>query len=187
MQPHAYLINTCRGPVIDEAALIAALNANTIAGAGLDVFDQEPPPVDNPLFKLDNVVLTPHLAGPTYENRAKRFRNAFDNVQRVASWSRLRRLDQHASTSDDNDYNHLYQHCKQRSQQSLQHRTHIDHTTGRPRRVRTAVNSASVAIDQAAEFSPPAKKAAASTTVAYVAISETRIESASPRERVHSL
>jgi phosphoglycerate dehydrogenase-like enzyme len=84
MQPHAYLINTCRGPVIDEAALIAALNANTIAGAGLDVFDQEPPPVDNPLFKLDNVVLTPHLAGPTFENRAKRFRNAFDNVQRVA-------------------------------------------------------------------------------------------------------
>jgi phosphoglycerate dehydrogenase-like enzyme len=84
MKPTAYLINTCRGPVIDEAALTTALQNNTIAGAGLDVFDQEPPPPDNPLFKLDNVVLTPHLAGPTFENRAKRFRNAFDNVQRVA-------------------------------------------------------------------------------------------------------
>ncbi len=84
MKPHAYLINTCRGPVVDEAALTQALVNNTIAGAGLDVFDQEPPPADNPLFKLDNVVLTPHLAGPTFENRAKRFRNAFDNVQRVA-------------------------------------------------------------------------------------------------------
>lgn len=84
MKPTAYLINTCRGPVIDEAALTTALTSNTIAGAGLDVFDQEPPPADNPLFKLDNVILTPHLAGPTYENRAKRFRNAFDNVQRVA-------------------------------------------------------------------------------------------------------
>lgn len=84
MKPSAYLINTCRGPVIDEAALVTALTANTIAGAGLDVFDQEPPPPNNPLFALENVILTPHLAGPTYENRAKRFRNAFDNVQRVA-------------------------------------------------------------------------------------------------------
>ena len=84
MKPTAYLINTCRGPVIDEAALTTALTAGTIAGAGLDVFDQEPPPPNNPLFALENVILTPHLAGPTYENRAKRFRNAFDNVQRVA-------------------------------------------------------------------------------------------------------
>jgi phosphoglycerate dehydrogenase-like enzyme len=84
MKQAAYLINTCRGPVIDEAALITALQNNTIAGAGLDVFDQEPPPADNPLFTLENVILTPHLAGPTFENRAKRFRNGFDNVQRVA-------------------------------------------------------------------------------------------------------
>ena len=83
MQRNAYLINTCRGPVVDEPALIAALSDGTIAGAGLDVFDTEPPPPANPLFALQNVVLTAHLAGPTWENRAKRFRNAFDNVLRV--------------------------------------------------------------------------------------------------------
>ena len=83
MQKHAFLINTCRGPVVDEPALTTALSNGTIAGAGLDVFDQEPPPPDNPLFSLENVVLTAHMAGPTWENRAKRFRNAFDNVQRV--------------------------------------------------------------------------------------------------------
>ena len=66
MQPHAYIINTSRGPVIDEPALIAALTAGEIAGAGLDVFDTEPPPPDNPLFSLENVVLTAHLAGPTW-------------------------------------------------------------------------------------------------------------------------
>jgi phosphoglycerate dehydrogenase-like enzyme len=83
MQKHAYLINTCRGPVVDEPALTKALSDGVIAGAGLDVFDTEPPPPDNPLFALENVVLTAHMAGPTWENRAKRFRNAFDNVLRV--------------------------------------------------------------------------------------------------------
>jgi phosphoglycerate dehydrogenase-like enzyme len=83
MQKHAFLINTCRGPVVDEPALAAALSDGTIAGAGLDVFDREPPPADNPLFTMENVVLTAHMAGPTWENRAKRFRNAFDNVLRV--------------------------------------------------------------------------------------------------------
>jgi phosphoglycerate dehydrogenase-like enzyme len=83
MKNSAILINTCRGPVVDEPALYAALSGGTIAAAGLDVFDQEPPPADNPLFGLDNVVLTAHMAGPTWENRFKRFRNAFDNVQRV--------------------------------------------------------------------------------------------------------
>ena len=83
MKPEAYLINTCRGPVIDEPALVEALQSSTIAGAGLDVFDQEPPPPDNPLFALENVVLTAHLAGPTWDNQYTRFRNAFDNCQRV--------------------------------------------------------------------------------------------------------
>jgi phosphoglycerate dehydrogenase-like enzyme len=84
MRPTAYLINTCRGPVVDEPALYAALRDGLIAGAGIDVFEQEPPPADNPLFALDNVVLTPHFAGPTWDNQQARFRNAFDNVQRVA-------------------------------------------------------------------------------------------------------
>lgn len=84
MKPTAYLINTCRGPVVDEPALFRALSDGTIAGAGLDVFDKEPPPPDNPLFGLQNVVLTAHFAGPTWDNQYTRFRNAFDNCQRVA-------------------------------------------------------------------------------------------------------
>ena len=84
MQPTAYLINTCRGPVVDEKALIEALGNATIAGAGIDVFDQEPPPADNPLFGMANVTVTPHFAGPTWDNQYARFRNGFDNVQRVA-------------------------------------------------------------------------------------------------------
>jgi len=84
MKPAAIIVNTSRGPVIDEKALHATLSAGKIFGAGLDVFDQEPPPTNNPLFGLDNVVLTAHFAGPTWDNNAARFRNAFDNVQRVA-------------------------------------------------------------------------------------------------------
>ena len=83
LQPTAILINTSRGPVIDEVALHFALSAGAFAGAGLDVFDQEPPAADNPLFSLDNVVLTAHMAGPTQESNIARLRNAFDNVQRV--------------------------------------------------------------------------------------------------------
>jgi phosphoglycerate dehydrogenase-like enzyme len=83
MKRTAYLINTCRGPVVDEAAMTEALQNGTIAGAGLDVFDQEPPPPNNPLFALQNVILTAHFAGPTWDNQYTRFRNAFDNCQRV--------------------------------------------------------------------------------------------------------
>ena len=83
LKPTAVLVNTSRGPVVDEVALTEALGAGRIAGAGLDVFDQEPPDADNPLFSLDNVVLTAHLAGPTVESSTARLRNAFDNVERV--------------------------------------------------------------------------------------------------------
>ena len=63
MKPTAYFVNTCRGPVVDEAALITALQNGEIAGAGLDVFEEEPTSPENPLLKMDNVVVTPHSAG----------------------------------------------------------------------------------------------------------------------------
>ena len=68
MKKTAYLINTSRGPIVEEKALIAALTSKSIAGAGLDVFDIEPLPTDHPFRKMDNVVLTPHLGYVSEEN-----------------------------------------------------------------------------------------------------------------------
>jgi D-3-phosphoglycerate dehydrogenase len=67
MKPTAFLINTARGPLVDEAALARALREQWIAGAGIDVFDPEPPPADHPLFGLSNIILTPHSAALTAE------------------------------------------------------------------------------------------------------------------------
>jgi phosphoglycerate dehydrogenase-like enzyme len=90
MKPSAILINTCRGPVVDEDALHRALTEGQIAAAGLDVMVEEPPAPNHALFTLPNVTLTPHSAGPTWENWTARFRNGFDNIQRVAAGGRPR-------------------------------------------------------------------------------------------------
>jgi phosphoglycerate dehydrogenase-like enzyme len=88
MKPSAILVNTCRGPVVDESALYQALSQRKIGGAGLDVLVDEPPAKDHPLFGLPTVTLTPHSAGPTWENWTARFRNGFDNIERVAAGRR---------------------------------------------------------------------------------------------------
>jgi phosphoglycerate dehydrogenase-like enzyme len=84
MKPKAVLINTCRGEVVDEAALIKALQEHRIMGAGLDCQEKEPADPNNPLLKLANVTLTPHNAGPTIDSYRKRFGNGYANIERVA-------------------------------------------------------------------------------------------------------
>ena len=83
MKKTAYLINTARGPIVDEKALIAALRDKRIAGAGLDVFDIEPLPLDHPFRTLDNVVITPHLGYVSQQNYKKYFP---DIVEDIRAW-----------------------------------------------------------------------------------------------------
>lgn len=83
MKPTAYLVNTARGPLVDQAALTRALDEDRIGGAALDVFEIEPHPTDSPLSRLDNVTLTQHVAGVTYEAMQAMTAMAVDNVARV--------------------------------------------------------------------------------------------------------
>jgi phosphoglycerate dehydrogenase-like enzyme len=81
MKPSAYLINTSRGPIVDEAALVAALRDKRIAGAGLDVFDIEPLPLEHSLRKLDNVVITPHLGYVAEQNYRAFYAGIVDDIR----------------------------------------------------------------------------------------------------------
>jgi D-3-phosphoglycerate dehydrogenase len=85
LQPHAYFITTARGGIHDEAALAAALTAKQISGAGLDVWEDEPPPPDHPLLQFDNVLVSPHTAGITRQSR--------HNIARIAAEQMLDILD----------------------------------------------------------------------------------------------
>ena len=81
MKPSAHLVNTSRGPIVDEAALIAALREGRIAGAGLDVFDVEPLPADHPFRTLPNTVITPHLGYVTEETYRIFYGHALEDIQ----------------------------------------------------------------------------------------------------------
>ena len=83
MKPDAYLVNPARGPIVDEAALLEALKHNRIAGAGLDVYAEEPLPADHPFRSLPNTVLMPHVAGFTKEHYAHWYNGMLEDVR---SW-----------------------------------------------------------------------------------------------------
>ena len=83
MKPTAMLVNTSRGPVVDESALTDALREGQIGAAGLDVFEKEPIDPDNPLLSMDNVVVTPHSAGTTWDTWFRRAEFAYENMQGV--------------------------------------------------------------------------------------------------------
>lgn len=92
LKPTAILINCARGAVIDRGALLEALRERRIAGAGIDVFDPEPPPVNDPLFQLDNVIVTPHVAARTRESYKRMSWSVVEGVLDVLSGRRPRYL-----------------------------------------------------------------------------------------------
>jgi phosphoglycerate dehydrogenase-like enzyme len=92
MKRSAYLVNTSRGPLVDTPALIAALEGHRIAGAAIDVYDEEPLPAEHKLRRLDNVVLTPHLGYVTEENYRAAYGDALDDVKAYLAGAPLRVL-----------------------------------------------------------------------------------------------
>jgi len=93
MRPSAILVNTSRGPIIDERALVDALRARIIGGAALDVYDEEPLPPDHPLLALDNTVLAPHLGYVSEDNFAVHYGEAVEDIAAFLSGSPLRALE----------------------------------------------------------------------------------------------
>jgi phosphoglycerate dehydrogenase-like enzyme len=92
MRPSAILVNTSRGPIVEEAALVEALRARRMRGAGLDVYDQEPLPAQHPLRSLDNVVLTPHLGYVTEGTYRMFFEDMVEDIEAWLIGSPLRLL-----------------------------------------------------------------------------------------------
>ena len=92
MRPTAYLVNTSRGPIVDEGALIATLRAGKIAGAGLDVYDEEPLPADHPLRRLPNTVITPHLGYVTEETYQIFYSQALEDIHAFLAGAPVRVL-----------------------------------------------------------------------------------------------
>ena len=89
----AYLVNTSRGPIVDEAALIDVLERRAIAGAAMDVFDEEPLPVDHPLRRMENTVITPHLGYVTRETYLNYFGQAVEDIQAFLAGEPVRVLE----------------------------------------------------------------------------------------------
>jgi phosphoglycerate dehydrogenase-like enzyme len=92
MRPSAYLINTSRAAIVDQAALAAALEAGAIAGAGLDVFETEPLPADSVWRRLDNVLATPHLGYVSEANYRTYFKEAVEGIAAFLAGAPVRRL-----------------------------------------------------------------------------------------------
>lgn len=96
MKPDSYLINTSRGPIVDEAALMDVLSNRRIAGAGLDVFDREPPPADHPYRNMDNVTVTPHLGYTTIETLAAFYADMPEAIAAFAAGKPVRVINKEA-------------------------------------------------------------------------------------------